>query len=86
MRIRITAGAGPLAAQMDVVFDLTFASELKDSTGAPIVPAIIGSQGLYASSSSSTGFTIQLGAGIQANQFQDFSILVSGGLNANANN
>lgn len=85
MRIRITAGAGPLAAQMDVV-SISFASEWKDANGAPIVPAILGSQGLYASASSSTGFTIQLGAGIQANQFQDFSILISGGLNANANN
>lgn len=85
MRIRITAGAGNISAATDVV-SITFASEWKDSSGNSVVPAIVGSQGLYASASSSTGFTVQLGQGIGPNTSQDFSIIVSGGISANPNN
>jgi len=80
MRVRITASAGGgINAQTDVV-TVIFASEWKDSNGTPITPAIVGSQGLYASASSSTGFTIQLSQGIPVSSAQDFSILVSTGV------
>lgn len=84
MRIRITAGGGIVGSGADVV-SITFASEWKDANGNPVVPAIVASQGLYASLSSSTGFTLQLSTSIGANLSQDFSILVStGGSGANA--
>ena len=83
MRLRITAGAAAISASTDVV-SITFASEWKDAMGNPVVPAIVGSQGLYASGSASTGFTVQLGTSIGAGLSQDFSILISaGGVNAN---
>ena len=80
MRIRITAtNAGNVAAQTDVV-NVTFASEWKDANGNPVIPSIVGSQGLYATATAtSTGFTIQLSSQIPINSFQDFSIIVSGG-------
>jgi len=78
MRIAITAGVAPIAAGGDVV-TITFASEFKDSIGNPVIPAIVGTQGLYASNVTSTGFTIQLGAGIGAGVTQNFGILVGGG-------
>ena len=85
MRIRITASnGGNLPAQSDVV-TISFASEWKDASGNPMIPAIVGSDGLYASTSSSTGFTIQLSAQIIQNSFKDFSIIVSGGGHANSN-
>ena len=86
MRIRITASnGGPLAAIQDVV-SIAFASEWKDTSGNPVIPAIVGSQGLFASTASSTGFTIQLGQGIGVNTAQDFSIIISnGGAGANPN-
>lgn len=86
MRIRVTASnGGGISALQDVV-TITFASEWKDASGNPIVPAIIGSQGLFASVSSATGFTIQLSQGIPVNSTQDFSIIVStGGSSANPN-
>jgi len=86
MRIRITASnGGPLAALQDVV-SIAFASEWKDTSGNPVIPAIVGSQGLFASTASSTGFTLQLGTGIPANTSQDFSIIISnGGAGANPN-
>ncbi len=78
MRIAITAGVAPIAAGGDVV-TITFASEFKDSIGNPVIPAIVGTQGLYANNVTSTGFTIQLGAGIGAGVTQNFGILVGGG-------
>lgn len=84
MRIRVTAGAGLISAQVDVV-TITFASEWKDANGNPQVPAIVCSQGAYASASSSTGFTLQLSNTIGATLSQDFSIIVSGGSSANSN-
>ena len=86
MRIRVTAsGAGAIAAGTDIV-TITFASEWKDNNGNSIIPAIVGSNGLYAAVSSSTGFTIQLSSGINPTLSQDFSIIVSGGGSGNANN
>jgi len=85
MRIRVTAGAAAISAATDVV-TITFASEWKDTNGTPVVPAIVGSQGIYASASSSTGFTIQLSTSIPNAATQDFSILISGGASGNANN
>ncbi len=81
MRVRITAGPGNIGAGVDLV-NISFAAEWKDSGGNPITPSIIGSQGLYASGSGSTGFTIQLSTGLLAGTAQDYSILVSGGNNA----
>ena len=78
MRIAITAGVAPIAAGGDVV-TITFASEFKDSIGNPVIPAVVGAQGLYANNVTSTGFTIQLGAGIGAGVTQNFGILVGGG-------
>ncbi len=84
MRIRITAGAGIIGSGSDVV-NIIFASEWKDSNGNPVIPAIVGSQGLYASASSSTGFTVQLANSIAPGGSQDFSIVVSsGGSSANS--
>ena len=83
MRIRVTAGAGIIGSGADVV-SIVFASEWKDANGNPVIPAIVGSQGLYASGSSSTGFTVQLANSINAGNSQDFSIVVSaGGYSAN---
>ena len=45
MRLRVTAAAGAISATTDVV-SISFASEWKDSAGAPITPSIVGSQGL----------------------------------------
>jgi len=83
MRIRVFAGAGQIPAQTDLV-TISFASEWKDGSNSPIVPAIVGSQGLYASASTSQSFTIQLSNQILAGNSQDFSIIVSGG-NQNGN-
>ena len=86
MRIRITAsGGGGINAAVDVV-TITFASEWKDTNGNPVTPAIIGSQGLFSSGASSTGFTIQLNTSVGVGTSQDFSIIVSnGGSGANPN-
>ena len=84
MRIRVTAGAGSIAAATDVV-SITFASEWKDSVGNPVTPAIVCSQGAFASASSSTGFTLQLANNIIAGNSQDFSIIMSGGGSGNSN-
>ncbi|MBL9041694.1 MAG: hypothetical protein JNM83_08840, partial [Myxococcales bacterium] len=84
MRIRVQAGVGNVSAQTDVV-TITFASEWKDQVGNPVVPAIICSQGAYASVSTSTAFTLQLGNVIGGGNAQDFSIIVSGGSSANSN-
>ena len=55
MRIRVTASnGGGISALQDVV-TISFASEWKDTNGNPVIPAIVGSQGLFASASSSTG-------------------------------
>lgn len=78
MRLRITAGALPIAASVDVV-NITFASEWKDSAGVSVIPAIVASQGLFASTSSSTGFTIQLQQSIGAGQTNEHSVIVSTG-------
>ena len=78
MRSAVTAGAGPITAGNDIV-TIVFASEFKDSSGNPVTPAIVGSQGLYASGVTSTGFTIQLSTGIGGGLTQNFSILVGGG-------
>ena len=84
MRLRITAGGANIPAASDVV-SIAFASEWKDSTGVPVTPAIVGSQGLVATSSTSTGFTIQLAQGIPATTFVDYSLIVSiGGSGANS--
>lgn len=85
MRIRITAtGGGSISTGGDVV-TINFAAEWRDAAGNPIVPAIVGSQGIFASGSSSTGFTLQLSTAIGVGSAQDFSILVStGGSGANA--
>ena len=80
MRIRITAGAGNISATTDIV-TVTFASEWKDSSGNPIIPSLVGSQGLFASGISSTGFTLQSQQSILG--AVDFSIIVSGGASAN---
>lgn len=82
MRIRITAGAGNISATTDIV-SVTFASEWKDSNGNPIIPSLVGSQGLFASGISSTGFTLQSEQSILGGTSKDFSIIVSGGASAN---
>ena len=82
MRIRITAGAGNISATTDIV-SVTFASEWKDSSGNPIIPSLVASQGLYASGISSLGFTLQIDQSIPANTSQEHSIIVSGGASAN---
>ena len=82
MRIRITAGAGNISATTDIV-TVTFASEWKDSSGNPIIPSLVASQGLFASGISSTGFTLQCQQSIPTGSSQDFSIIVSGGASAN---
>lgn len=82
MRIRITAGAVNIAAQTDIV-SINFASEWKDSSGNPIIPSLVASQGLYASGISSLGFTLQISQGIGGGTSQDHSIIVSGGASAN---
>jgi hypothetical protein len=82
MRIRITAGALNIAAQTDIV-SINFASEWKDSSGNPIIPSLVASQGLYASGISSLGFTLQIDQSIPANTSQEHSIIVSGGASAN---
>jgi hypothetical protein len=84
MRIRVQAGVGNVSAQTDVV-TIAFASEWKDQAGNPVVPAIVCSQGAYASVTSSTAFTLQLGNLISSGNYSDFSIIVGGGSNANAN-
>ncbi len=78
MRLRITAGAGAIAASTDVV-NITFASEWKDSAGVSIIPAIVGSQGLFASTTSSTGFTLQLQQSIGPGLTYEYSLIVSSG-------
>jgi len=78
MRLRITAGAANIGAATDVV-TLSFGAEWKDTAGVPITPAVIGSQGLFVTNSTSTGFTIQLAQGIPATTFMDFSLMVSSG-------
>ena len=78
MRLRVTAAAGAISATTDVV-SISFASEWKDAAGAPITPSIVGSQGLFATTCTSTGFTIQLGTGIPGGGSVDFSIQVSAG-------
>ena len=82
MRIRITAGAGNISATTDIV-SVTFASEWKDSSGNPIIPSLVASQGLFASGISSLGFTLQTDQGIGGGTSKDFSIIVSGGASAN---
>ena len=82
MRIRITAAALNIAAQTDIV-SINFASEWKDSSGNPIIPSLVASQGLYASGISSIGFTLQISQGIGGGTSQDHSIIVSGGASAN---
>jgi hypothetical protein len=72
------ANGGNINVNADVA-TVTFASEWKDSNGLPFTPAIVGSSGLFASASSSTGFTLQVSALILANTFADFSLIVSGG-------
>lgn len=78
MRIRITAGALAIGALTDVV-NVMFASEWKDSAGVSLTPAIVGSQGLFASALTPTGFTIQLQQAIGAGLSVDFSVVVSAG-------
>ena len=77
MRIRIVAGAGQIPAQTDLV-TVTFAAEWKDSANNPVIPAIVGSNGLYASGASSQGFTIALGNTVPVGTAQDYNILVGG--------
>ncbi len=78
MRLRITAGALAVGALTDVV-SVMFASEWKDSAGVSLTPAIVGSQGLFASALNSTGFTIQLQQAIPAASSTDFSVVISAG-------
>ena len=78
MRLRITAGGIAIGAAVDVV-SISFAAEWKDSAGIPITPAIVGSQGLFVTNSTSTGFTVQLGQGIPATSAAEFSLIVSSG-------
>lgn len=77
MRIRIVAGAGIVPAQTDLV-TITFAAEWKDASGNPVIPAIVGSNGLYASGASSQAFTIALGNSVPLGTAQDYNILVGG--------
>ena len=78
MRIRVIASnGGNIGAGSDIV-TITFASEWKDSNGAPLTPAIVGSNGLTASGISSTGFTIQRSTVISINAVQDFNIICGG--------
>lgn len=79
MRIRVTASNGGNINVNNDIVTVTFASEWKDSSGLPITPAIVGSNGLFASASSSTGFTLQASVLIPSNSFADFSLIVSGG-------
>jgi len=78
MRLRITSGAGAISASTDVV-SIAFAAEWKDSAGIPITPATVGSQGLVAINSTSTGFTIQLSVAIPPATAVEFSLIVSSG-------
>lgn len=78
MRIRVIASnAGNIGAGSDIV-TITFASEWKDSNGAPVTPAIVGSNGLTASGISSTGFTIQCSTVIPVSSLQEFNIICGG--------
>ena len=78
MRLRITAGAANIGAALDVV-SISFATEWKDSAGIPITPSIVGSQGLFVTNSTSTGFTVQVSQGIPATSALEFSLIVSSG-------
>ncbi len=78
MRLRITAGAANIGALTDVV-TIVFASEWKDASGNPIIPSIVGSQGLFATNPTSTGFTVQLQQAIGAGLSNDYSVIISTG-------
>lgn len=85
MRIRVTAsGAGNVSASTDVA-NITFASEWKDASGNPVVPAVICSSGFTATTVSSTTMTLTTSVAIPNSNFADVSVLVSGGGNANSN-
>jgi len=78
MRLRIFAGSGNVPAQTDLV-TVSFASEWRDTSNSPIIPSIVGSQGLYATNVSAQSFSIQLSNLILANTSQDFFLIISGG-------
>ena len=84
MRIRVTAAGVNVAAATDCA-TITFASDWKDSSGQPVIPAIVCSQGFQASAVTSTSFVVTTTVGILANTFSDVSVIVSGGGNANSN-
>ena len=85
MRIRVTAsGAGNVNATTDCV-TITFASEWKDSSGQPVVPAIICSSGFVATTVSSTSFVLTTSISIPNSTFSDVAIIISGGGYANSN-
>lgn len=78
MRIRVTAsGAGNIAAQTDLC-TILFAQPWQDSSGNPLIPAVIGSKGLYASVTNANGVVLQVAQQIALNTTEDFSILVGG--------
>ena len=85
MRIRVTAsGAGNVNATTDCV-TITFASEWKDSSGQPVVPAVLCSAGFNATAVTSTSFVLTTTVLIGSSTFSDVAIIISGGGNANSN-
>ena len=76
MRIRITAGAGPIPATADLC-TITFASAWSNSNG-PLIPAVVCGHPLVATVTSNAAFVIQLSQGIGAGETRDIPILVGG--------
>ena len=76
MRIRITAGAGPIPATADLC-TITFASAWSNSNG-PLIPAVVCGHPLVATQTSNAAFVIQLSASINAGETRDIPILVGG--------
>ena len=76
MRIRITAGAGPIPATADLC-TITFASAWSNSNG-PLIPAVVCGHPLVATQTSNAAFVLQLTVSIGPGETRDISILVGG--------
>ena len=76
MRIRITAGAGPIPATADLC-TITFASAWSNFNG-PLIPAVVCGHPLVATQTSNAAFVLQLTVSIGPGETRDISILVGG--------
>lgn len=76
MRIRITAGAGPIPATADLC-TITFASAWSNSNG-PLIPAVVCGHPLVATQTSNAAFVLQLTVSIGPGETRDIPILVGG--------